>query len=88
MRNYKSVADVFCDLRELRRVIEGLGCPCASQSLVEVFDTFWTTGSEALIEALNVLDEIEGSCGQFLQQSHPDLLNEMRVGIQKLLKLS
>lgn len=88
MRNYTNVADVFRDLRELSRVIEGLGFPVASKSLVEVLDTFWTTGSEALIEVLNVLDEIEESCGHSLRQSHPGLLDEMRSGIQKLLKLS
>lgn len=88
LRNYTNVADVFRDLRELSRAIKGLGYPAASKSLVEVIDTFWTTGSEALIEVLNVLDEIEASCGQSLQQSHAELLAEMRTGVQELLKLS
>lgn len=88
IRNYTNVADVFRNLRELSRVIEGLGSPVASKSLVEVLDTFSTTGSEALVEVLNVLDEIEESRGQSLQQSHLELLDEMRSGIQELLKLS
>ncbi len=82
---YTTVADVFQELRDLRTTLEELGCANASISLAEVLNGFWNTGSEALIEALDVLLEIEQTCGDSLDQECRGRIDEIRAGTKALL---
>jgi len=84
---FNNVKDVFDAVRVTRDRLQSMGAADLAKALSDTLDGYWTTGSEALIELLQTIDEVRPQCTKTLDATDLVQLDEARAAALRLLNL-